>query len=71
MQIELELGQTQKQLEKILPKWEPKHLVGKTQEELESIFANWDPQQIAKNQATIDRLYTCRSVQIGFRVQVI
>jgi len=50
MQIELELGQAQKQLEGILPKWEPKQIVGKTQEELESIFANWDPQQVAKTQ---------------------
>lgn len=50
MQIELELGQAQKQLESILPKWEPKQIVGKTQEEIESIFANWDPQQVARIQ---------------------
>jgi hypothetical protein len=50
MQIELELGQAQKQLESILPKWEPKQIVGKTQEEVESIFATWDPQQVAKTQ---------------------
>jgi hypothetical protein len=50
MRIELELGQAQKQLESILPKWEPKQIVGKTQEEVESIFATWDPQQVAKTQ---------------------
>lgn len=66
MQIERELGQAQKQLESILPKWEPKQIVGKTKEELESIFANWDSQHVVRNQLQ-DLTYN----QVGLLVKIL
>jgi hypothetical protein len=65
-QIELKLRQAQKELESILPKWEPKELVGKSQAEVEGIFANWGPQQVARKQFEL-----LMANQVGLLIKVL
>jgi len=66
IEIEREMGQTQKELERIIAKGEPKQVAGKTQKELESISAKWGPEQVVETQSEV-----LRYNQVGTLIKIL